>query len=273
MAVTTNALPPDETEPFIKIESLCKAFHTRENTFEVLKNINLEIAKGDIFGIVGYSGAGKSTLIRCINRLETPDSGAIRIGDVEVTALDKKQLIPYRRKIGLIFQQFNLLDSRTVYNNVAFPLEVAKKSINYIRERVLELLELVGLSDKKDSYPGQLSGGQKQRVGIARALVNDPDVLLSDEATSSLDPFIAISILDLLKDINKKLGFTILVITHQMDVIRYVCDNMAVLENGAIVESGSVRQVFENPRSETAKLFLKVNSDLALNKWEGGTGI
>jgi D-methionine transport system ATP-binding protein len=180
----------------------------------------------------------------------------------------------YRQKIGLIFQHFNLLDSRTVFKNVAFPLEVAGRDKRYISRRVIEILDLVGIADKRDFYPGQLSGGQKQRVGIARALVNDPDVLLSDEATSSLDPFTALTVLDLLKDINKKLNLTILVITHQLDVIRYTCNNMAVLENGAIVESGTVRHIFLHPTSETAKLFLKVNSDLAAsNDWKEGSGI
>jgi D-methionine transport system ATP-binding protein len=266
----------EPAEPFIKLERVCKTFHSHSHNqaFEVLKNINLGIAKGDIFGIVGFSGAGKSTLIRCINRLETPESGVIKIGEREITSLDQNELHRYRQKIGLIFQHFNLLDSRTVFKNVAFPLEVAGKNKAHITQRAMEILDLVGIADKKDFYPGQLSGGQKQRVGIARALVNEPDVLLSDEATSSLDPFTALTVLDLLRDINKKLNLTILVITHQLDVIRYVCNNMAVLENGVIVESGTVRHIFLHPTSETAKLFLKVNSDLAVsNDWKEGSGI
>jgi D-methionine transport system ATP-binding protein len=262
--------PVENEESFIMMKNVCKTFHSHNQAFEVLKNINLSIAKGDIFGIVGFSGAGKSTLIRCINRLETPESGMIKIGEREITSLDQKVLHAYRQKIGLIFQHFNLLDSRTVFKNVAFPLEIAGKNKASISQRVMEILDLVGIADKKDFYPGQLSGGQKQRVGIARALVNEPDVLLSDEATSSLDPFTALTVLDLLKDINKKLGLTILVITHQLDVIRYACNNMAVLEDGAIVETGTVRHIFLHPKSETAKIFLKVNSDLAAsNEWEG----
>jgi D-methionine transport system ATP-binding protein len=264
----------ETTEPFIRLENVRKTFYSHNQAFVVLKNINLGIAKGDIFGIVGFSGAGKSTLIRCINRLETPESGVIKIGEREITSLDRNELHRYRQKIGLIFQHFNLLDSRTVFKNVAFPLEVAGKDKGYISRRVMEILDLVGIADKKDFYPGQLSGGQKQRVGIARALVNEPDVLLSDEATSSLDPFTALTVLDLLKDINKKFNLTILIITHQLDVIRYACNNMAVLENGAIVESGTVRHIFMYPISETAKLFLKVNSDLAAsNEWKEGSGI
>jgi D-methionine transport system ATP-binding protein len=264
----------ENEEPFIVMKDVCKTFHSHNQAFAVLKNINLGIAKGDIFGIVGFSGAGKSTLIRCINRLETPESGVIKIGKREITSLDQKELHTYRQKIGLIFQHFNLLDSRTVFKNVAFPLEVARKNKASISQRVMDILDLVGIADKKDFFPGQVSGGQKQRVGIARALVNEPDVLLSDEATSSLDPFTALTVLDLLKDINKKLGLTILVITHQLDVIRYACNNMAVLEDGAIVETGTVRHIFLHPKSETAKIFLKVNSDLAAsNEWKEGSGI
>jgi D-methionine transport system ATP-binding protein len=260
--------------PFIEIKNVYKKFKNQDNEFEVLKGINLEIQKGDIFGIIGFSGAGKSTLIRCINRLETVSSGTIRIGDNEIDKLSKKEMNLYRQKIGVIFQHFNLFDSRTVYGNVAFPLEVACKSKQEIEKKVTEILKLVNISDKRNFYPGQLSGGQKQRVGIARALANNPDILLSDEATSALDPVTSLSVLDILKDINKKLGLTIILITHSLDVIKYTCNNMAVLENGLIAEKGSVREIFVNPSSETTKVFIKNNSDLAKFDYLGaGDGI
>jgi D-methionine transport system ATP-binding protein len=261
------------SDPFIRVQGLHKTFRSRGRDFAVLKGIDLSIEKGDVFGIVGFSGAGKSTLIRCINRLETPEAGTISIGGKEVTGIAVKGLNAYRRKIGIIFQQFNLLDSRTVFGNVAFPLEVAGEKREAIKARVLEILELVGLSDKLDFYPGQLSGGQKQRVGIARALANHPDILLSDEATSALDPLTSLSILDLLIDINKKLGLTIVLITHELDVIRYACSHVAVLEDGLIAEAGGVKSVFLNPVSETAKLFMKINRDFSNREWQDGSGI
>ncbi|MDR2351433.1 MAG: ATP-binding cassette domain-containing protein [Endomicrobium sp.] len=258
--------------PFIEIKNVSKKFknHNQDQEFYVLKDINLEIQKGDIFGIIGFNGAGKSTLIRCINRLETVSSGTIHIGNYEVDKLSKKEMNLYRQKIGMIFQHFNLFDSRTVYDNVAFPLEVSGKSKQEIKKRVFEILELVSISDKKDFYPGQLSGGQKQRLGIARALANSPDILLSDEATSALDPVTSLSVLDLLKDINKKFGITIILITHSLDVIKYTCNNMAVLEDGLIVENGRVRKIFTKPSSETAKVFIKNNSNLAKFDYLGG---
>jgi D-methionine transport system ATP-binding protein len=261
--------------PFIEIKDVSKKFRSHNKDFEVLKSINLEIEKGDIFGIVGFSGAGKSTLIRCINHLETVTSGTIRIGEHEINKLSKKAMNTYRQKIGIIFQHFNLFDSRTVFGNVAFPLEIAKKNKEDIHKRVSEILELVGIADKKDAYPGQLSGGQKQRVGIARALANNPDILLSDEATSALDPVTSLSVLDLLKDINRKLGLTIILITHSLDVIKYTCNNMAVLENGIIAEKGNVKNIFANPKSKTAKIFIKNNADLSLsaNAYCGGNDI
>jgi D-methionine transport system ATP-binding protein len=252
---------------FIAIKDIYKTFKNKEGNVEVLKGINLELEKGDIYGVVGFSGAGKSTLIRCLNRLESPDSGTICIGEKEITNLSKKDLNKYRQKIGMIFQHFNLFDSRTVYGNVAYPLEVAGFDKKHIKQRVEEILELVELTDKINCHIGQLSGGQKQRVGIARALANNPDVLLSDEATSALDPQTTLSVLDLLKDINRKLGLTIILITHELEVIKYSCNNMAVLENGLIVEQGSVREVFLNPKSETAKLFVKINAEFAVNQW------
>jgi D-methionine transport system ATP-binding protein len=258
---------------FITISGLKKTFRSSIGQFEVLKGIDLKIARGDIFGVVGFSGAGKSTLIRCVNRLEEPDGGRIKIGGTEVTELSKDELDRYRRKIGIIFQQFNLLDSRTVAENVSFPLEIAGMKRAAISDRVREILELVDLSDKAEFYPGQLSGGQKQRVGIARALANNPDILLSDEATSALDPQTTLSVLDLLKDINIKLGLTIILITHELNVIRYICKNMAVLEDGKIAEDGPVKNVFNAPKSDTAKLFLKIDAGFANFGWEGGGGI
>jgi D-methionine transport system ATP-binding protein len=260
-------------EPFIHIESLNKSFVSRTGTVEVLRDINLDIEQGDIFGIVGFSGAGKSTLLRCINRLEEPDSGSIRVGERVITELTHAELLEFRRKLGMIFQQFNLLDSRTVARNVDFSLSVARKSKDERARRVDEILELVGLSDRRDFYPGQLSGGQKQRVGIARALANEPVVLLSDEATSALDPQIALSVLDLIKSINQRLGLTIVLVTHQLEVIKYACRHVAVLEDGRIIEQGSTREVLSNPQSDTMKVFVKVNSDLGASDWKGGEGI
>jgi D-methionine transport system ATP-binding protein len=260
-------------EAFIQIEGLRKTFRGGERDFAVLKGIDLAIEKGDVFGIVGFSGAGKTTLLRCLNRLETPDSGTVSIGNVMITVLERRELNLRRQKIGVIFQQFNLLDSRTVFGNVAYPLEIAGLKRGQVKSRVMDILELVGLHDKAGCYPGQLSGGQKQRVGIARALTNEPDILLSDEATSALDPLTSLSILDLLIDINGKLGLTIVLVTHQLEVVRYACVNMAVLEDGRIAERGSVKSVFLNPKSETARLFMKINRDLSSREWHDGDGI
>ncbi|MDR1509436.1 MAG: ATP-binding cassette domain-containing protein [Synergistaceae bacterium] len=262
-----------DDDAFITITGLKKTFRSSGRQFEVLRNVNLAIGRGDIFGVVGFSGAGKSTLIRCINRLEEPDEGKIKIGGTEVTNLTKDALGRYRQKIGVIFQQFNLLDSRTVAENVSFPLEIAGMKRAGISGRVREILELVDLSGKADFYPGQLSGGQKQRVGIARALANNPDILLSDEATSALDPQTTLSVLDLLKDINVKLKLTIILITHELNVIRYICKNMAVLEDGQIVEDGPVKNIFNSPKSDTARLFMKIDAGFANFGWEGGGGI
>ncbi|CQR58776.1 methionine ABC transporter ATP-binding protein [Paenibacillus riograndensis] len=242
----------------IAVKHLHKSYATRLGRVSALEDINLQIAKGEIFGIIGASGAGKSTLIRCLNRLEQPDSGSIEIGGVPITELGGRELRLARRRIGMIFQQFNLLDAKTVYGNVAFPLRVAGCSKQYEKERVVEILELVGLSGKANVYPSQLSGGQKQRVGIARALAAEPDVLLSDEATSALDPQTTYSILELLEDINRKLNLTIVLITHEMDVLRHICRNAAVIEGGRIVENGPVEQLFYRPESETAKQFVNI---------------
>ena len=258
----------------ITVKNLNKTFNTNAGSIDVLKDINFHVDEGDIFGIVGFSGAGKSTLIRCLNGLEKADSGTILIGNNEITKLTRNELRNARKKIGIIFQQFNLFDSRTVYENVAFPLEISGYSKEEIKERVDEILSLVELSDKKDAYPMQLSGGQKQRVGIARALANKPDVLLSDEATSALDPQTTYSIIELLKSINKKLKLTIVIITHELDVLRYASNNMVVLENGHIVEQGSTENLFINPKSQTLKKFIGIADDFMKNKkFTGGEGI
>ena len=258
----------------ITVNNVSKTFNTPTGKVEVLKNINLTVEDGDIFGIIGFSGAGKSTLIRCVNGLEKPDSGDIIIGKNDITKLNRKELRNARKKIGMIFQQFNLFDSKTVYENIAFPLEISGYKKDKIRERVEEILALVELSEKKDAYPLQLSGGQKQRVGIARALANEPDVLLSDEATSALDPQTTFSILELLKNINKRLNLTIVIITHELDVLRYCTNNMVVLEDGHIVETGNTENLFLNPRSDTLKKFINITEDFKKNKkFSGGEGI
>lgn len=245
----------------IVVNNINKTYRTPTQTVKALDDISLRVEKGDIFGIIGFSGAGKSTLIRCLNRLEEPDSGTIVIGDSVITDLGKKELRDARRKIGMIFQHFNLLDAKTVFQNVAFPLVVAGYAKKEIRPRVEEMLALVGLADKANAYPSQLSGGQKQRVGIARALVGEPDVLLSDEATSALDPHTTYSILELLADINRQLGLTIVLITHELDVLQHICHHMAVLENGRIVESGSVDKLFLHPESDTARRFVNITDN------------
>ncbi|ABR32811.1 methionine ABC transporter ATP-binding protein [Clostridium beijerinckii] len=258
----------------ITVKNISKTFNTPTGKVEVLRDISLEIARGDIFGVIGFSGAGKSTLIRCLNGLEKPDSGNIIIGENEITKLNGKELRSARKKIGMIFQQFNLFDSKTVYENIAFPLEISGYKKEEIKRRVEEILELVELSEKRDSYPLQLSGGQKQRVGIARALANDPDVLLSDEATSALDPQTTFSILELLKNINQRLSLTIVIITHELDVLRYCTNNMVVLEDGHIVEEGNTENLFLNPKSDTLKKFITITKGFQNNgKFSGGEGI
>ncbi|WP_239618982.1 methionine ABC transporter ATP-binding protein [Cohnella mopanensis] len=242
----------------IVIRDLSKAYKTANNTLTALNKLNLTIKRGDIFGIIGFSGAGKSTLVRCMNRLEEPDAGSILIGDTVITDLNDKELRLARRKIGMIFQQFNLLDGKTVFHNVAFPLKVAGYGKAAIKRRVREVLEMVQLSDKEDAYPSQLSGGQKQRVGIARALANEPDVLLCDEATSALDPQTTYSILELLQEINKKLGLTVVLITHELDVLQHICNHVAVIEKGTIVETGTVDKFFLAPESDTARRFVNI---------------
>lgn len=248
----------------IKITDLRKVFHTGSGQVVALDGVSLHIKKGEIFGIIGLSGAGKSTLVRCINMLERPTSGTVEIDGIDMGSLNPSQLRVARREIGMIFQHFNLLWSRTVYGNIAFPLEIAGYPEEKIRKRVMELLDLVGLTDKVDAYPSQLSGGQKQRVGIARALANNPKVLLCDEATSALDPQTTQSILELLKDINQKFNLTIVIITHEMNVIKEICDTVAVIENAKIVESGPVIEVFTRPKTATARRFINtvINIDV-----------
>ncbi|MGR6835741.1 methionine ABC transporter ATP-binding protein [Syntrophomonas erecta] len=240
----------------IEIKNLTKVYRTPTQEVLALDDVSLSINKGEIFGIIGLSGAGKSTLIRCINMLEKPTSGSILVGGQNITSLSKHELRFARQKIGMIFQHFNLLSSRTVFDNVLFPLEIARKPSQEARKKVESLLELVGLADKAKVFPDQLSGGQKQRVGIARALANDPQILLSDEATSALDPQTTRSILKLLKDINRQLDITILLITHDMNVIKQVCDRVAVIDNSRIVEVGDVLTMFSNPGTSTSRSFI-----------------
>lgn len=238
-----------------------------------IQQIHLHIDRGEIFGIIGHSGAGKSTLLRCVNLLERPSSGSITIDGEDMTSLNAKQLQVKRRKIGMIFQHFNLLSSSTVADNIAFPLKLAGMGQSEITARIKELLELVGLQDHAGKYPSQLSGGQKQRVGIARALANHPDILLCDEATSALDPQTTNAILALLLDINRKLGITILLITHEMQVIRAICDRVAVMENGLIVETGKVLDVFLQPQHPVTKDFVGQVADFAASVTDDGTNV
>lgn len=224
---------------------------------QALDGVSLQINRSDIFGIIGHSGAGKSTLLRLLNGLEHPTSGSVKVGDQELSQCSSKELRLARQKIGIIFQHFNLLWSRTVRENISFPLEISGKSKEDIERKVDHLLDRVGLKDRADAYPSQLSGGQKQRVGIARALANDPDVLLCDEATSALDPETTASILNLLKEIHQETGITLVLITHEMSVVRDICNKMAVMEDGKVVESGEVKQVFQNPKHPVTQQFIK----------------
>ena len=246
----------------IRLEHVTKTFGSGADEVHALHDISLEIEKGQIYGVVGASGAGKSTLIRCVNRLEEPDSGKVWVDGEEITALQSEGLRQARRKMGMIFQQFNLLSQRTCAENIAYPLEVAGVPKPERERRVQQLLELVGLEDKARAYPAQLSGGQKQRVGIARAIANNPKVLLSDEATSALDPGTTDSILNLLKDLNQRLGLTILLITHQMEVVKKICDHTALLENGCLVEAGAISDLIANPLSRLSRAFFPPTVDV-----------
>ena len=241
----------------IRFEHVSKTFQTKNGPFDALKDVSFEIEKGDIYGVIGYSGAGKSTLIRMVNALETPTSGNVWVEGKDIGTLNQKELRNLRKGIGMIFQQFNLLESKTIYDNMAIALKLNGISKKDIEKRVTELLDFVELSDKKYSYPGQLSGGQKQRVGIARALANNPSILLCDEATSALDPATTRSILELLKDINRRLGLTILLITHEMDVVKRICDCVAVISNGELIEQDTVSEVFSHPKTPLAQKFIQ----------------
>ena len=248
----------------IELLNVTKSFKTKNKTIQALADVTLTVAKGEIFGVIGTSGAGKSTLIRCVNLLEKPNTGKVTVDNIELTKLSDAQLTLERRKIAMIFQHFNLLSSRTVFDNIAFPLELEGKSKSEIKEKVSSLLELVGLNDKAKDYPANLSGGQKQRVAIARALANDPKVLLCDEATSALDPATTKSILKLLKSINQKLNLTILLITHEMEVIKTICDKVAVIDHGKLAEQGNVEQIFTNPQQEITKGFIQSSLNIEL---------
>lgn len=240
----------------IQLKNIMKTYESKGKSVKALKEMSFNFKKGEITGIIGYSGAGKSTLLRCINFLETPSAGEVIIDGTSLNKLNSKELREKRKKIGMIFQHFNLMRSRSVAKNIAYPLKGSGLPKKEVDERVNELLELVGLSDKKDSYPSQLSGGQKQRVGIARALANNPDIILCDEATSALDPETTVSILKLLKKINKELGVTIVLITHQMEVIKEICDGVIVMEEGIIKEEGDLVDIFSRPIAPITKRFI-----------------
>ena len=237
----------------IEIKNLSKTFKTADSSLDALKNVSLTINDGDIYGVIGMSGAGKSTLVRCINMLERPTEGQILIDGVDMGSLSSKQLRNARRNITMIFQGFNLLMQRNCLKNICFPLELEGMKKEDAKKRALELLEIVGLPDKAKAYPAQLSGGQQQRIAIARALATNPKVLLCDEATSALDPNTTHSILNLIRDINKKLGITVIIITHQMSVVEETCNRVAILDNGTVVEQGEVSTVFAHPQSAAAK--------------------
>lgn len=242
----------------IDLSHIEKIYDSPSGPVKAIKDISLHINKGEIYGIIGLSGAGKSTLVRCINLLERPTSGVVTVDGQDITAMSESQLRQARKSIGMIFQHFNLLSSATVYDNVAFPLRLVNAPKEKIHKKVMELLELVGLANKADQYPSQLSGGQKQRVGIARALASEPKILLCDEATSALDPQTTKAILQLIKDINAKLKLTVVVITHEMQVIKDICDKVAVIDKGVIAEKGRVLDVFTNPQQPITKEFISV---------------
>ncbi|GKV64054.1 MULTISPECIES: methionine ABC transporter ATP-binding protein [unclassified Sporosarcina] len=241
----------------IEFTDIGKQFTHKGNTIVALDDVSLTIDKGDIYGVIGYSGAGKSTLLRMVNALEAPTAGNVKVKGKVLGTLSNSELSQVKKNIGMVFQHFNLLESKTVFENIAIPLVLNKVNKKEIQTRVRELLEFVGLADKEKNYPAQLSGGQKQRVGIARALVTNPEILLCDEATSALDPKTTLSILNLLKQINENFNITILVVTHEMEVIREICNKVAVMENGRVIESGHVLDVFGNPQNPTTKGFVK----------------
>ncbi|WP_075182109.1 methionine ABC transporter ATP-binding protein MetN [Pantoea sp. 1.19] len=241
----------------IKLSNINKVFQQGSRHITALSDVSLHVPAGQIYGVIGASGAGKSTLIRCVNLLERPTSGTVLVDGQDLTAMSEGQLTQARRQIGMIFQHFNLMNSRTVFGNVALPLELSTLSKAEIERRVSELLDLVGLAEKRDAWPANLSGGQKQRVAIARALASNPKVLLCDEATSALDPATTRAILELLKDINRRLGLTILLITHEMDVVKRICDQVAVISNGQLIEQDTVSEVFSHPKTPLAQQFIQ----------------
>lgn len=255
-------------EPMIQVENLCKSFSAKNVTVEAARNISFSIEKGEIFGIIGLSGAGKSTLVRCLNLLERPTSGTVRVNGKNLTKLSEKELRKERQNIGMIFQHFNLLMQRTALDNVCFPMEIAGISKKEARKKALEYLKVVGLEEKALSYPSQLSGGQKQRVAIARVLASDPKILLCDEATSALDPQTTKAILELIKEINRDYGITVVVITHEMSVVQEICNRVAVLESGTLVESGTVEELFRSPKTEVARR-LVFSGRTQIQKMEG----
>ncbi|MBU8880971.1 ATP-binding cassette domain-containing protein [Bacillus sp. FJAT-29790] len=240
----------------IELVGISKTFTGKKGSIHALKDVSLSVKKGEIYGVIGYSGAGKSTLIRCVNLLEKPDTGSVKVKDVDLTKLSTGKLREARGNIGMIFQGFNLLKTATVYENIALPLKLTGLSKQTVEERVIKYLKIVGLEEKHHAYPSELSGGQKQRVAIARALAHEPEVLLSDEATSALDPDTTEAILDLLLKINKELGITILLITHEMNVIQRICDRVAVMENGEVIEEGETKALFTSPKHPTTKRFV-----------------
>lgn len=256
-------------EKLIEIQHLSKTFGSGDTQVSALSDVNLSIQKGEIFGIIGLSGAGKSTLVRCINLLERPEKGAVLFRGQDLMALAPKQLRKQRRIISMIFQSFNLLEQRTALDNICFPMELAGVPKKQARMRAMELLETVGLPDKKDAYPVQLSGGQKQRIAIARALASDPEVLLCDEATSALDPQTTDSILKLLQNISRERGITVIIITHQMSVIEQICHRVAILDAGTVAEIGTVEDVFSNPKSDAGRRLVSPDMALPISTWEG----
>lgn len=261
----------------IEFKNVSKTFTVGKRKVHAVQNVSLTIEKGEIFGIIGFSGAGKSTLLRLVNALERPTEGSVIVQGTDISKLSAKELRKQRSNIGMIFQNFNLFNSRNVFGNVAYPLKLAGYSKTDIKKRVEELLQFVGLSDKARDYPEQLSGGQKQRVGIARALASSPEILICDEATSALDPDTTQDILNLLKKVNRELGITILLITHEMNVIQSICDKVAVMENGKVIESGEVFEVFTNPQHPTTQRFIQsvqqdLPSDSVLKEWNRTNG-
>ena len=247
----------NEVRCMIKVSNLKKTFKTADREFNAVDDVSFQVDKGEIFGIIGLSGAGKSTLVRLLNRLEEPTSGKVEIDDVDITSLKEKDLLQARKEISMIFQQFNLFNQKNVFDNIAYPLKLRGASKNEIETRVNELLEFIGLQDRKNSYPSQLSGGQKQRVAIARALATNPKVILSDESTSALDPQNTQQVLEILKKSVEKYKTTIIMITHQMEVAKDICDRIAVMQDGKIIEENSVEELFKNPKTNVTRNFIR----------------